>query len=429
MFIGTENRRKVEGHIRQVIYRFFQGSIYGIIQERMFRILSVKTKILAAFTGLALCASTSVFAVYPMGQQMQYPPTGQQVIYRPQQVIYQQPGNTYQQPNVQQYRQVQNNGYIPTNRVAQMPQAVAPGRITGALPKVGSSYVDAGRKYYNPEGFDRLADSGLYVGLSIGYTYSITGGLSAEYAGQPKAWYVPGAFQEAAFTHESVMPIQISVGAAINNDLRVDFSYLRYSGISYPGTVMTSDGVGGFIAAQATDGRVSSTATMLNLYYNLDSYTGVLASGSLRPYIGVGLGIGMNTISDYLIYDASFYPEIAEGMPSEMGKLTAISDVYAYHSGGTTEQIAFAIEGGVTTELEGGLKLDFFVRWANLGRVESSGSIVVSQTEWLGTGVGYIGEDTAEEPAGYDSVFHYTNWKESGTLTAVDLGIRMRIQF
>jgi hypothetical protein len=206
---------------------------------------------------------------------------------------------------------------------------------------------------------------------------------------------------------------------------------LRYSGISYPNSVNTSDGAGGFFAVQATGGSISSTATMLNIYYNLDTYTGVLAGGSLRPYIGLGLGISTNTISDYLIYDASFYPEpnIDIGAHLPPGVLTAISDIYAYHSGGTTEQLAWAFEGGVTTELEGGLKLDFFLRWANLGRVESSGSIVVSQTEWVSTGVGVIGQDGSEAPALYDSVFHYTNWQEGGALRALDLGVRLRIQF
>jgi opacity protein-like surface antigen len=192
---------------------------------------------------------------------------------------------------------------------------------------------------------------------------------------------------------------------------------------------MTSDGGGGVVAAQVTDGRISSTATMLNVYYNLDSYTGVLASGAMRPYVGVGLGIGTNTISDYLISDDTFYAEVDFGDFVDPGKLTGIADIHAYHSGGTTEQLAYALEVGATTELEGGLKLDFFVRWANLGRVESSGSIVVSQTEWLSTGAAPIGEPGSEVEAPYDSVFHYTNWKEGGSLTAVDLGIRMRIQF
>ena len=385
--------------------------------------MSLKCRFFAAFAGFALLMPAASFAAYP-AQQNNYRPQMPQ--YQQQQ--YRQPAQ-YQQP-MQPVMQPQQ-GYIPQNQIARMPQATQPGRITGSLPKVGNAYVNAGRQYYQPEGFDRLADSGLYIGLSIGYMYSASGGITAQYTDQKNSWYVPGAFQEANFTHDTVIPLQLSVGAAINNDVRVDFSYLRYSGISYPGTVQTGNGNGGYFGVKATDGRVSSTTTMLNLYYNLDSYTGVLASGSLRPYLGVGLGISTNTISDYLVYDASFYPEpgINEGDMPNIGTLTAISDIYAYHAGGTTEQISYAFEGGVTTELQGGLKLDFFMRWAHLGQVESSGSIVVSQTEWLATGAAPIGVDGSEEAAKYDSVFHYTNWKEGGTLNAIDLGVRLRIQF
>jgi hypothetical protein len=379
-------------------------------------------------------APTDARAAYPAGgyrapAQYAQPAQYQQPVQYQQQAQYQQPVQYQQQPQVMISAQA-GAQYIPANQVSRYPQAATPGRVTGSLPKVGSAYVNAGRKYYQPEGFDRLSDSGLYVGLSIGYTYSITGGMSAEYAGEKDAWFVPGAFQMANFKHNSVLPIQISVGAAINNDVRVDFSYLRYSGISYPNTARSSNGAGGFLDVTVTDGRVSSTATMLNLYYNLDSYTGVLASGLLRPYVGVGLGISTNTISDYLVYDKNFYGEsdIDPDLVYNVGVLTGISDVKAYHSGGTSEQIAYAFEGGVTTELEGGLKLDFFVRWAHLGRVESSGSIVVSQTEWLSNGTAPPSQG-GEEPGKYDAVFHYTNWKEGGSLTALDMGIRMRIQF
>jgi hypothetical protein len=370
-----------------------------------------------------LAAGDCAYSAYPAPYPNSYPYYG-----APQ---YQQAAQ-YAQPQYQQAALPQpQQGYIPANQIARYPQAAAPGRITGQLPKVGSAYVNAGRKYYQPEGFDRLADSGLYVGLGLGYTYSVSGGMSAEYIDQPKSWYVPGAFEQAGWSQGTVLPIMLSVGAAVNNDVRIDFAYARYSGISYPSSVRTSNGAGGFINAVASDGRVSSSATMLNLYYNLDSYTGVLASGSLRPYAGIGLGISTNTISDYLVADKSYYPEpgIYEGDTPPIGTLTMISDVFAYHSGGTTEGLAYAFEGGVTTEMDGGLKLDFFLRWTHLGRVESSGSIVVSQTEWLATGAAPIGEDGSEQQAEYDSVFHYTNWKEGGNLSAIDLGVRLRIQF
>ncbi|GHS98953.1 hypothetical protein FACS189421_08500 [Bacteroidia bacterium] len=334
-----------------------------------------------------------------------------------------------QQAGVVQYFP-QNTQYIPANTVAQMPASANPSRVTGALPRVGNNQnAVAMRQYYQPNSFDRLSDSGLYIGLSIAYSSSIQGGMTADYQNEQNSWYVPGSFSQSNFKHDTVLPLQLSVGAAINNDVRVDFSYTRYSGLGYPDIAQSSDGLGGLIDTRVTGGAVSSSATMLNLYYNLDSFTGNLAGGSMRPYVGLGVGIATNTISDYLIYDNRFYPEVEIGVPSPAGQLTAISDIYAYHAGGTTEQLAYMLEGGITTSLEGGIKLDFFVRWAQMGKVQSSGSIVVSQTEWLGTGYGNIGDDGAEEPAPYDSVFHYTNWFESGKLGMVDVGVRMRLQF
>ena len=335
------------------------------------------------------------------------------------------------------------NGYQGTNVAGQVvllpttsgtvvpttnPNAASATRITGALPQVGSNVTNAssttvaGRQYYQPSDFDRLADSGLYVGLSVGYSVSVSGAMLSDYMNEDKGQFVPGAFQEANFDTDTVIPLQMSVGASINNDFRVDFSYLRYTGIAYPSMVKSSDGVGGYVDAVVDGGAITANATMLNLYYNIDSYTGYLAGGMLRPYIGAGVGISLNTIADYVVYDNTFYSE-KEPSVARPGDLTGISDVYAYHNGGTSEQLAFMFEGGLTTEMDGGIKIDFFVRYMNLGQVRTSGSIILSQTEWLGDGSGL------EFPADYDSVYHYTNWYESGRLSTIDIGARLRLQF
>ncbi len=341
----------------------------------------------------------------------------------------------YAQQYQQQYQQQQK--YTRTG-VVQLPatnstvltvnSAVAanPTRVTGALPKVGAAATAAGRQYYQPADYDRLADSGLYVGISAAYAASISGSIHADYSGEKDAYVVPGAFAEADFETDTVIPLQVSVGAALNNDFRVDFSYTRYSGISYPNSVFTADYTGAAdVDTSVEGGAITANTTMLNLYYNLDSYTGYLAGGSLRPYIGVGVGISLNTIADYVVYDDTYY-KIIEDLGTTInnaGLLTGISDVYAYHNGGTNEQLAFMVEGGITTDLGGGIKMDFFARYANLGKVKTSGSIVLSQTEWLSDGYG------GEVAADYDSVFHYTNWYESGRLSMIDVGARLRLQF
>lgn len=365
----------------------------------------------------AMLMGSGAYAVYPA-----YNGTTQYVQYQQANTGYTTNNQGYVQ---QQYVPVSNNKLVTASN---------PNRVTGSLPRVGTSATTVGRQYYQPSDYDRLADSGLYIGLSIGYSTATSGGIQADYLDEPKAFFAPGAFETADFKKDTILPLQLSIGAAINSDVRVDFSYSRYSGLSYADSVATGDGAGGYVDVKATGGAISSTATMLNIYYNLDSYTGYMAGGSLRPYVGVGLGISTNTISDYLVYDPTFYSEAGIEAGDVIGSLgfpvlTGISDIYAYHAGGTTEQLAYMLEGGLTTELEGGIKLDFFLRYSGMGKVQSSGSIVVSQTEWLSEGAAPIGKDGAEYEATYDSVFHYTNWFESGNIGTIDAGIRMRIQF
>ncbi len=330
------------------------------------------------------------------------------------------------QPNVG-VRGVNNVGravYLPTvggNVVATNSIAAAqPTRVTGALPRVGSAAVNAGRRYYQSDDFDRLADSGLYIGLSAAYTTSVMGGFTVDYGGEADAFLVPGAFQEGSFKKDTMIPLQVSLGAAINSDLRIDFSYIRYSDFSYPQSVQTSNGSGGFVTAQATGGAITTNATMFNVYYNIDSYTGYLAGGSLRPYVGAGVGVALNTTGDYVVLDSSFYSE-ADPIGSASGDLTAVSNISAYHNGGTNEQLAFSLEGGVTSELGNGMKLDLYVRYMYLGEVKSSGSIVLTQDEWFADGIG------GEEP--YPTVAHYTDWTESAKLSTLDIGARLRLQF
>ena len=373
-----------------------------------------KVSVSAVLMGTMLLVPEMAGAAYPVYQN--YRPSGV-----PQQVMaqYQQQNGTLPQVAVPTV----GNGTLVVNSSV----AAQPTRVTGALPKVGSAAAAAGRKYYQPADYDRLADSGLYIGLSVGYAVSVMGDMNADYAGEKDAYVVPGAFASAAFEHDTVIPLQFSVGAALNNDFRVDFSYTLYSGLGYPNNVLTANDASGnaTVTASVEGGAITSNTTMLNLYYNIDSYTGYLVSGSLRPYIGVGVGLSLNSIADYVVYDDTYYEVVSDldTTINNAGILTGISDIYAYHNGGTAEQLAFMLEGGITTDLGGGMKIDFFARYANLGKVKTSGSIVLSQTEWLSDGYG------GEVQADYDSVFHYTNWYESGRIGLVDVGMRLRLQF
>ncbi len=385
-----------------------------------------KFKFLAVLTGVMSSLPFAADAAYPVYNPQQLARQGYVINSYPQQNTSIQ---KYQQPQMVGRVNVTSQQLAAASAANGRPMATSigatnPNRITGALPRVGSSATNAGRQYYQSSDYDRLADSGLYIGLSAGYSTMIKGSMSADYSDQNNAFFAPGSFRDSDIDNDTVIPLQISVGAAINSDLRVDFSYLRYKGMSYASNVQTSTG-DGFTDASVSGGAITANATMLNVYYNIDAYTGYVAGGSMRPYIGAGIGLSLNTIADYVVFDNHFYDETNGLGPGSVqaGGLTAISDVYAYHNGGTTEQLAFQLEGGITTSMNDGLKLDFFVRYANLGKVRTSGSIVVSQTEWLSDGAG----DEYEAP--YDSVFHYTNWRESGRLSSLDVGVRLRLEF
>lgn len=345
------------------------------------------TGFLTFLAGLVVLAPVASDAAYPAAS-VQNTPQGR-VVYLPS---------------------ANNNGVVVANPRAATTQT----RVTGALPRVGSTATTAGRQYYQPADYERLADSGLYIGLSAGYSASVMGKIKADYADEIGSIDAPGAFVEASFDHDTVIPLQVSLGAAINSDLRVDFSYSRYSNISYPLSVKTGDGMGGYVDTRANGGAITANATMLNLYYNIDSFTGYIAGGQMRPYVGIGVGLSLNTIADYVVHDDNEY-EFGGTIDGEAGW---VYDINAYHNGGTKEQFAFAAELGVTTTLSGDLSMDFFARYVNLGKVQTSGSIVLS----------YV-----EEDAGTGSVFPYvdqvTNWQESGRLGMIDIGARLRLQF
>ena len=260
-----------------------------------------KSKFLVALTGIMSSLPFVADAAYP--------------VYNPQQLARQ--GYVI---NTQYYndKPVAANSNISTRQLVAASSAkgqpmgnnvaaTKPNRVTGALPRVGSSATNAGRQYYQSADYDRLADSGLYIGLSAAYSTMIKGSMSADYAGEENAFFAPGSFRVSDFESDTVIPLQVSLGAAINSDVRVDFSFLRLSGISYAVNAQTSQGNGEFVDAKVSGGAITSNSTMMNVYYNIDSFTGYVAGGSLRPYVGAGVGIALNTIGDYVVFDNTFY--------------------------------------------------------------------------------------------------------------------------
>lgn len=186
-------------------------------------------------------------------------------------------------------------------------------------------------------------------------------------------------------------------------------------------------GGGNPITSSLNGGDISSNAMLLSVYYNLD---GLIGKFKLRPYVGAGIGMANNKISDYDVFDAriNIIPGL-EGTLQDVGTLIYIGNTTARHNGGTTSDLAYALEAGITYNLTDKFLLDFFGRWVNLGRVESKGiftrhenftstsaTIPVGSYDNMGTSAGYSGQN-------------FPDWKESGTLSVLDVGLRLRLQF
>ena len=105
------------------------------------------------------------------------------------------------------YSQNRNySGFQRNQTIARQMSATLPTRITGKLPNIGSNAI-AGRQYYEPEQYDRLADSGLYIGVSAGYNTAIIGGMNADYKNQEKGFSAPGAFKQANYIANNTFTI------------------------------------------------------------------------------------------------------------------------------------------------------------------------------------------------------------------------------
>jgi opacity protein-like surface antigen len=290
------------------------------------------------------------------------------------------------------------------------------GQYASATIAAEENKTTAGNANNSAENSKRKAPR-FYAGFSVGYVAYLNGGMNADYASQPSSWAAPGSFQESAFQIDKrSMPIQLSIGMNIIENLRLDISHLRYSRISMPGLIQTAtggrNGQDGYFTFHATGGEVSGNATMLGAYYDLNRLIGKFIGGKLSPYVGAGIGYGTNEISDYEIFDNT-----GGGYYSFDAGITGASNIRAIHLGGSRSNLVYAIEAGGTAELSRMFLLDIFVRYMGLGGVETKGEIIVNQTAWSGGA-----------PANNETL-RYKGWKEIGILSILDIGVRLKLRF
>lgn len=253
----------------------------------------------------------------------------------------------------------------------------------------------------------------FYAGLSVGYVGSVYGGMNADYADQTDSWIVPGSFKQSNFElSPRSIPLQASAGIRVIDFLRIDLSYTHFSGIKLPVWARTATGGRDnydYFSFNLNGGEVSSDLIMLNAYYNFDRLMGRFMGNKLSPYLGIGLGFGKNKISDYDLLGEGFY-SIDAG-------LNGAEQIHSYHQGSTTNNFTYMFELGGTWEFLDWLVMDIYGRWTNMGKLETTGEVFLTQIPHKD------GHPMPEES------FSYNDKKESGKLSAWDIGVRLRFLF
>ncbi|MDE6481989.1 MAG: hypothetical protein K2L25_04190 [Alphaproteobacteria bacterium] len=273
----------------------------------------------------------------------------------------------------------------------------------------------------------------LYLGIGAGKSVFTFGKIKADYKDQADAWRAPGSFQKSEFASGESLSLQMFVGTQVTQNTRLDFTYLHYSNLSLkmkshsllPIDDKVTNYTDGYKFNKEPD--ISADATMLNIYYYLDRLIGTL---KIRPYIGAGIGMAQNVMSDYTIFDGAAYiiPEM-QGTVQKSGTPIRISNIKTRHKGSTVGNFAFSFELGASYNLTKNCIIDIFGRYVNLGSVESEGvvstySFFTSTSDDIPVGDAYnIGA-----PAG-ETTSYYPDWKEKGNLNIVDIGLKLRFLF
>ena len=114
-----------------------------------------KTKFLAVCAGLLSAVPFMADAAYPVYNPQQMARQGYVINNYPQQ------GATYQQPQMVGRTNITTQQMVAASATNGRPMTANigvtnPNRITGMLPRVGSSATNAGRQYYQASDYDRL---------------------------------------------------------------------------------------------------------------------------------------------------------------------------------------------------------------------------------------------------------------------------------
>jgi len=131
---------------------------------------------------------------------------------------------------------------------------------------------------------------------------------------------------------EDTLVADIGIGCEFTENLRADIT------LGYRSEAQVED------SFTSLDAKYSALTVMANVYYDIVRYRG------FTPYVGAGIGLSRNKISDVALPVAS--------------------------SGGTKTSFAYALHAGVSYDFSEALTVDASYRYIDLGKGESGGIVV-----------------------------------------------------
>jgi hypothetical protein len=238
-------------------------------------------------------------------------------------------------------------------------------------------------------GRDSVEDYGIEYYMSLSYGMATFAGkdMTNEYYDYPMNNVGDTLGDGKAFT--------FGLGALANRTAWFEIAFTSVSGLKVGPTSRASnqwcpgdqDDYGGFFYDCEKDveidsgGSITSTNFGLNVFVPMDDLFGSILGGMLRPYIGAGVGIAFNTVSDYTVYDEVGYgeppyeddPAVITGLPGEDGENAGFYeyDGLITHFGATTKSMSWNLEVGLEVNIDRKTKIDFYMKRQNLGKVKS----------------------------------------------------------
>ncbi|MBN1783739.1 MAG: hypothetical protein JW812_02100 [Alphaproteobacteria bacterium] len=273
-----------------------------------------------------------------------------------------------------------------SSRVATLPsygkQAVKQREFQQRRPQPTRGY---GYRQQNNQAFDTLADTGLYMGLSLGKSLAITGQMTSVYCDPT----VPGNCTDGQGNQQDATSMGLTFGVAVTSTTRLELNYTKYSDMKYGDTAAHNDGFG-TRDLRVDGGEIESNLLMASFYYSLEEMFGNFSGGQLIPYFGFGVGLAFNTVNEYTIYDPDGYVDQnacinydAYEYDSNSGTWILGNDFcdsyfegQTSYAGSSTQSLAWAAELGLTWKLQNRMFIDFFFKHTSLGEIKNSGMVV-----------------------------------------------------